>query len=345
MASGDGVVSNTPQRTPAYLIDGSLYVFRAWHSVDASMRDRDGWPTNAVYGFTRFLLEFLRGQRPQHIAVAFDEALASSFRNRLYPAYKANREPAPDELKRQFQQCKRIVRALGIVCMADAEYEADDLIGSAHSVLRRGGHNVVIVSADKDLSQLLADGDEQWDYGRNLRWCARGCVDRHGVPPAHIADMLALVGDPVDNVPGIPGIGRKTAAILLHHFDGLTNVIANIDAIRTMRLRGAPRIADALASRIDQVLLMRRLTELTLDAPVVDSPNGYRPTRTRSEDIVPLLDELRFGPLTRRACLEWCAADAHGAPPQTSTSRQPPEDALGAGAKVFGREGGLKSQL
>ena len=310
MAHGDGVATTTVRTKPAYLIDGSLYVFRAWHSVDASMSDRDGWPTNAVYGFTRFLLEFLRGQQPQHIAVAFDEALASSFRNRLYPAYKANREPAPDELKRQFQQCKRVVRALGIVCLADAEYEADDLIGSAHTVLRRDGHNVVIVSADKDLSQLLADGDEQWDYGRNLRWCARGCVDRHGVPPGHIADMLALVGDPVDNVPGVPGIGRKTAAILLHHFDGLANVLANVDAIRVMRLRGAPRIADAVAMRIEQIQLMRRLTALTLDAPVAGSADDYRPATARSGDIVPLLDELRFGPLTRRACLEWCSPNA-----------------------------------
>jgi DNA polymerase-1 len=309
----DGSVAAAPSaRTPAYLIDGSLYVFRAWHSVDGSLRDRDGWPTNAVYGFTRFLLEFLRRERPAHVAVAFDEALASSFRNRIYPAYKANREPAPDELKRQFEHCKRIVRALGIACLSDSEFEADDLIGSAHGVLRRGGCNVVIVSADKDLSQLLDDGDEQWDYGRNLRWCMRGCVDRHGVPPQHIADMLALVGDPVDNIPGVPGIGRKTAAILLHHFDGLANVLANVERIAAMRMRGAARVAEALASRIDQVLLMRRLTALVLDAPVHADAGDYRPARGDGEAMRTLLDELRFGPLTRRACLEWCGETAAG---------------------------------
>jgi 5'-3' exonuclease len=305
MNVGDVVPDTRPATKPAYLIDGSLYVFRAWHSIDASMSDADGWPSNAVYGFTRFLLDFLRGQQPTHIAVAFDESLASSFRNRIYPAYKANREPAPEELKRQFRHCKRVVDALGIACMADAEYEADDLIGSAHRVLRENSHNVVIVSADKDLSQLLADGDEQWDYGRNLRWCARGCVDRHGVPPSHIADMLALVGDPIDNIPGIPGIGRKTAAVLLHHFGGLENVLSKIEQIPGMRLRGAARIAQALAERIEQVRLMRRLTGIVLDAPVATAVDSYRPQLSPDGQIETVLDELRFGPLTRRECLQW----------------------------------------
>lgn len=306
MSGGDGT-GIAKQAQPAYLIDGSLYVFRAWHSVDASLSDRDGWPTNAVYGFTRFLLDFLHQQRPGHIAVAFDEALASSFRNRMYPEYKANREPAPEELVRQFEGCKRIVRALGITCMSHMEYEADDLIGSAHFVLRANGQRVTIVSADKDLSQLLADGDEQWDYGRKLRWCARGCVDRHGVPPEHIADMLALVGDPVDNIPGVRGIGRKTAAILLHHFGGLDAVLANVEAIAGMRLRGAARIAETLAGSIDQVRRMRQITAIVLDAPVPSPAEHYRPGKPDQDALLGLLDELRFGPLTRRACLDWCA--------------------------------------
>jgi DNA polymerase-1 len=301
--SADGEV-----RAPAILIDASIYVFRAWHTIDSGMSDADGWPSNAVYGFARFLTEFLRQQSPQHIAVAFDESLASSFRNRIYPAYKANREPAPDELKRQFEACKQLVRALGLTCLADGEYEADDLIGSAHTVLRQHGHAVTIVSADKDLSQLLAPGDEQWDYGRNLRWCSRGCVDRHGVPPEHIADMLALVGDPVDNIPGVPGVGRKTAAILLHHFGGLNEVLSSIDRIAAMRLRGAPRIARAIAERIQQVLLMRRLTGIALDAPVPVVGEAYRPGSPDRDALTELADRLRFGPLTRRACLEWQSA-------------------------------------
>ncbi len=299
-----GAVTATSQ-PPAVLIDASIYVFRAWHTIDPGMSDADGHASNAVYGFTRFLLEFLRKQSPRHIAVAFDESLSGSFRNRIYPPYKANRDPAPEELKRQFEACKQLVRALGIACLADGEYEADDLIGSAHGVLRSQGQHVTIVSADKDLSQLLAHGDEQWDYGRDLRWCARGCVDRHGVPPEHIADMLALVGDPVDNIPGVPGVGRKTAAILLHHFGGLSAVLSDIDRIASMRLRGAPRIARAISERIQQILLMRRLTGIALDAPVPTGIEAYRPTAPDGDALADLVDRLRFGPLTRRACLEW----------------------------------------
>ena len=119
-------------RTTLYLVDASLYVFRAWHSMPAdAFRDADGWPTNAVHGFARFLLELLERERPRHIAVAFDEALDACFRNALYPAYKANRDPAPEELRRQFAHCKALCLALGLVVLAHAEYEADDLIGSA----------------------------------------------------------------------------------------------------------------------------------------------------------------------------------------------------------------------
>ena len=123
-----------------YLVDASLYVFRAWHSMPDEFQDADGWPTNAVHGFARFLLELLERSRPQHIVVAFDEALDSCFRNALYPAYKANRDPAPEELRRQFAHCKALCLALGLVVLAHAEYEADDLIGSAARAGRAHGH-------------------------------------------------------------------------------------------------------------------------------------------------------------------------------------------------------------
>ena len=147
MSDGGGA----PTRT-LYLVDASLYVFRAWHSMPDEFRDADGWPTNAVHGFARFLLELLERERPRHIVVAFDEALDSCFRNTLYPLYKANREPAPEELRRQFEQCKALCRALGLVVLAHRDYEADDLIGSALHAARAAGHRGVNVSADKDLS-------------------------------------------------------------------------------------------------------------------------------------------------------------------------------------------------
>ncbi|MFZ5655695.1 MAG: 5'-3' exonuclease, partial [Pseudomonadota bacterium] len=146
-----------------HLVDASVYVFRAWHSMPNEFVDAEGWPTNAVHGFARFLLELLERTRPDHVVVAFDEALDTCFRNRLYPAYKANREPAPEELKRQFAHCRALCVAMGLATLAHTDFEADDLIGSALHLARAHGFRGVIVSADKDLSQLLGEHDEQWD--------------------------------------------------------------------------------------------------------------------------------------------------------------------------------------
>src|SRR5690606_17403062 len=142
-------VNTLASRRPLYLVDASLYVFRAWHSMPDEFQDAQGWPTNAVHGFARFLLELLERERPAHIAIAFDEALDSCFRHQLYPAYKANREPAPEALRRQFAHCKALCAALGLGVLADRDYEADDLIGSALHASRGDASRGVIVSADK----------------------------------------------------------------------------------------------------------------------------------------------------------------------------------------------------
>jgi 8-oxo-dGTP pyrophosphatase MutT (NUDIX family) len=170
----DGSAAASVARPTLYLVDASLYVFRAWHSMPDEFQDADGWPTNAVHGFARFLLELLERERPRHIVVAFDEALDSCFRNAIYPAYKANRDPAPEALKRQFAHCKALCAALGLVVLAHSDYEADDLIGSAAHVARAHGHRSVIVSADKDMSQLLGEFDEQWDFAKGQRWGSAG---------------------------------------------------------------------------------------------------------------------------------------------------------------------------
>ena len=213
-----------------YLVDASLYVFRAWHSMPDEFHDADGWPTNAVHGFARFLLELLERERPRHIAIAFDESLDSCFRNAIYPAYKANRDPAPPELRRQFAWCKALCKAVGLVTLAHTDYEADDLIGTAVHVGRRDGFRSVIVSADKDLSQLLQADDEQYDFAKAVRWKADGVKARHGVHAQQIADYLALTGDAVDNIPGVTGIGAKSAAILLAHFQSLDALLTRARA-------------------------------------------------------------------------------------------------------------------
>ena len=147
-----------------YLIDASVFVFRAYYSVPIALVDLDGNPVNALHGFARFLGDLLERVRPEHIAVAFDETLVSSFRNTLFPAYKANREPAPDDLKRQFIQCRRVCAALGVASFSSNRYEADDIIGTLATRMRIAGKNVVLVTRDKDLAQLVRPGDEYWDY-------------------------------------------------------------------------------------------------------------------------------------------------------------------------------------
>lgn len=287
-------------RPTLHLVDASLYVFRAWHSMPDEFRDAQGWPTNAVHGFARFLLDLLERERPRHIAIAFDEALDSCFRQRIYPAYKANREPAPDELKRQFAHCKALCAALGLTVLADHQYEADDLIGSALLRARPAGYRGLIVSADKDLSQLLGEHDEQWDYARATRWGADGVKARHGVHAHQIADYLALSGDAVDNIPGVTGIGAKTAAVLLAHFGSLDVLLERIDEVAFLRLRGAARVAASLREQREQALLWRQLTTIACDAPLGYDGAVSAHGQADLEMLDALATTLRFGPMTRR---------------------------------------------
>ncbi|MFC0677214.1 5'-3' exonuclease H3TH domain-containing protein [Lysobacter korlensis] len=292
--------STTPPRPPLYLVDASIYVFRAWHSMPNEFHDSEGWPTNAVHGFARFLLELIERVRPRNIAVAFDEALDSCFRNAIYPAYKANREPAPEELRRQFGHCKTLCEVLGLQVLAHRDFEADDLIGTAAQAARGHGFRAVIVSPDKDLSQLLAEADEQWDYARNQRWTAAGVPARHGVHAHQIADYLALTGDAVDNIPGVPGIGAKTAAALLAHFGTLDALLERIDEVPYLRLRGAAACAVKLRQHREQALLCRQLSTIALHAPIDPLKLPFARGTTCPDALTALCEALRFGPLTRR---------------------------------------------
>jgi DNA polymerase I len=288
---------------PVYLVDASLYVFRAWHSMPDEFQDRDGWPVNAVHGFARFVLELLERHQPRRIAIAFDESLDSNFRNEIYPAYKANRDAAPEELKRQFAHCQRLCRALGLVVLAHGRYEADDLIGAALGHVRRAGHAGLIVSADKDLAQLLDADDEQWDYARNERWRADGVKARYGVHAHQVADYLGLTGDAIDNIPGVPGIGAKTAAALLEHFNSLDELLARSEEVRFLRLRGSAQHAQRLVEHRALALLSRQLATIDVNAPL---PDDFGTAERRPPDtaaLETLCEALRFGPMTRRRLL------------------------------------------
>lgn len=285
---------------PVFLVDSSLYIFRAWHSMPDEFQNADGESVNAVHGFTRFVLELIERYRPNRIAFAFDESLESNFRNALYPAYKANREPAPEQLKRQFRYCQHVCQALGLTVLVDGRFEADDLIGTALRHVRGRGHTGLIISADKDLAQLLDAGDWQWDYARNERWDRDGVKARYGVHAHQIADFLGLTGDAIDNIPGVPGIGAKTAATLLGHFGSLDALLERLAEVPYLRLRGSGQHAQRLHEHREIALLSRRLATIMCEAPL---PEDFGIAERRPANISmleTLFEQLRFGPMTRR---------------------------------------------
>ena len=286
-------------RQTIHLVDASLYVFRAWHSVPAEFFDVDGKPVNAVYGYTRFLLDLLERAKPTHCAVAFDESLTSSFRNAIYPEYKANRELPPEELKLQFAYCQRVSAALGLRVLSDLSLEADDLIGSVVHALRPQAFRSVIVSADKDFGQLVGEHDEIWDFSKNQTWNAAGVKERLGVHPHQVADYLALTGDAVDNIPGVAGIGAKTAATLLSHFGSLDAIYARIEEIPFLRFRGAAAAYVKLKAGAAQAQLSRSLTGIACDGPVPPDAASFARGKPDLADVEGLREQLRFGPLTR----------------------------------------------
>lgn len=283
-----------------FLIDASIYVFRSWHVLPDTIVDADGEPANAVYGFADFLLQFLARSRPTHLALAFDESLASSVRNDLFPAYKANRDPAPDELRRQFRSCRELAAAAGFAGFSSPHFEADDVIATIAARMRAHGFRHTVVTGDKDLAQLIHDGDEWWDFQRERRLDRQGIEKHFGVRPDQIADMLALAGDKIDNIPGVPGIGQATAVRLLRRWGDIDGIYGAIDQVPTMQIRGARRIASLLAEHEPAVRLARQLTG-TLDTEGVPAhTDAYTLAQPDLAALDACFDRLGFGPDRRR---------------------------------------------
>ena len=283
-----------------YLIDASVYVFRAHHSLPDDMVDGDGNPVNALYGFCRFIGDFIEQVRPDYLAVLFDECLEASFRSEIYPAYKANREPAPQELKRQFKLCREFTRALGIMECAHPVYEADDLIGTLVEAGRRAGRASTIVSRDKDLAQLVSQQDVFWDFSGKGKLTYDQIPGVFGVWPEQIADYLALAGDSVDNIPGVPGVGKKTAAALLKHFGSLDEVYANLDRVHEVCCRGAKTLALKLETHRDAAMIARRLTGIAREVPLERALSCLRPVTPDLGAINALYDRASIGMALRR---------------------------------------------
>jgi 5'-3' exonuclease len=283
-----------------YLIDASVYVFRAYYSMPPEMADRDGNPAHATFGFARFLGDLIERAQPRYIAVAFDESLTTSFRNQIYPAYKANREPAPADLKLQFERCREFCRHAGIPAFAHAEYEADDIVGSLMTMCRAQGLPATLVTRDKDFAQLIRAGDVYWDYTDNARYRYEQIEARFGVAPERFADFLALMGDSVDNIRGVPGVGPKTAAALMREFASLEELYDNLDMVARIPVRGAAKLAAKLLEHREAAFLARRLTEIACHMPL---DCVHTDLVRRAPDVAALtefFDRHNFGPMLRR---------------------------------------------
>jgi DNA polymerase-1 len=294
--------AHSPQPRAAgalYLIDASVFIFRAYYSVPITLTDTNGQPVNAVHGFGRFLGDLVEQEAPVHIAVAFDESLTTSFRNELYPPYKANREPAPIELKRQFAWCRQLVRAYGVADFSSDAYEADDLIGTLATRARAQGQRTILVTRDKDLSQLIRPGDVYWDYIGEARYEYDAIPERFGVLPERMADFLALTGDAVDNIQGVPGVGKKTASLLLQHYESLDHIYDNLDAILKLKIRNAGFVVGQLRDYRDAAYLARKLTAIACDAPLTPEPAHLQRRAPDMDALNALYDQLGFGRLLR----------------------------------------------
>lgn len=301
-----------PRSGVVYHIDASYFIFRAYYSMPPDMVDADGNATHALYGFARFLSDLLERVKPERIGVAFDQSLRSetSFRNAIYPAYKANRDMPPADLERQFELCREFCRHMGLAEFASAEYEADDIIGTLVARARAAGLRNVVVTRDKDLSQLIRDGDVFWDYSGNIRYQYHEIGPRFGAIPELIADFLALTGDTIDNIPGVPGIGKKTATELFAIFASLDDLYANLERVPAMKLRGAAAVAAKLLAHKEAAYLARRLTGIVCDIPLEFTLDGLKPRSPDADRLGAFFDRHGFGNILRQQALRIADARA-----------------------------------
>ena len=244
-----------------YLIDASIYIFRYYFSLPAAWQTDNGRPTESVFGFSKWLIELLLGLKPSQIGVCFDESLNACFRNEIYPAYKSSRVLPDEDLAFQLLACKQVANEMGLQTFASNRYEADDLIGSLAE--EYAAHPISIISRDKDLGQLIVKaGDNLWNYPFDAPLDQVAIRQKMGVAPTQIPDYLALVGDKIDDIPGVPGVGSKTAAALLAQYSDWETLKANLEEVAGLSLRGAKRTQSQLQAYTDQVDIALQLTRV-----------------------------------------------------------------------------------
>ncbi|WP_052480960.1 5'-3' exonuclease [Gilvimarinus agarilyticus] len=261
------------------LIDASIYIFRYYFSLPESRFSvPEHYATDTVYGFTGFLLQLLERHSPVQVAVCFDGSLTTGFRHELYPLYKSSRALPDAALAFQLNACAEAARLLGLTCFASERYEADDLIGSLYAQCSRQPDSIGIVSRDKDLAQLLArPQDCLWDYSASVMLGQDDIAVKFGVAPEQIVDYLALVGDAGDDIPGVPGVGAKTATALLRHFGSLSELLGRLDEVGQVPVRGARSLAAKLEAAREQIALAQQLATIVRDIPLIESPLQLQP--------------------------------------------------------------------
>lgn len=250
----------------AWLIDGSAYVFRSYYSM-RPIEAPDGTPINAVFGLGMTLQRLLHEHAPQHVSVVFD-AGRTTFRNELYPAYKANRGEPPEDLVPQFDLCPALTRAMGLHTLLLPGYEADDLLATLCEGLRAENFEVVVVSGDKDLTQLVGEGVELYDLAKGRHWSAAQVPEKMGVRADQVVDLLAIMGDASDNIPGVRGIGQKGALALLEAFGDLDGVFARLNEVEALPVRGAKSMRQKLEAGRELAYLSRELATVKRDVPL-----------------------------------------------------------------------------
>jgi DNA polymerase-1 len=305
-----------------YLVDGSGYIFRAFHALPPLTRKSDGLPVGAVAGFCNMLWKLIcemKSDKPTHLAVIFD-ASEKTFRNDLYPAYKAHRPPLPEDLIPQFPLVREATRAFGVPAIELAGYEADDLIATYATAVAQAGGEVIIVSSDKDLMQLVNEQVCLLDPVKQVKLCRAEVIEKFGMGPEHVIDIQALAGDSVDNVPGAPGIGVKTAAQLLTEFGDLDTLLARAHEIKQ------PKKRETLIEFADQVRLSRELVRLKTDAPMPEPVSDFAVREPDGPTLAAFLEAMEFRTLARRV--------SEGASPAGAPSPAPPPAAVVAAVAV-----------
>ncbi len=284
-------------KTTLMLLDGNSLAFRAFYALPAeNFKTQGGLTTNAVYGFTAMLINLLRDEAPTHVAAAFDVS-RQTFRADKYPEYKANRSSTPDEFRGQIEITKEVLVALGITVLAESGYEADDLIATLATQAESAGFRVLVVTGDRDSLQLVSD-DVTVLYPRKgvselTRFTPEAVVEKYGLTPRQYPDFAALRGDPSDNLPGIPGVGEKTATKWIAEYGSLQALVDQVDTVRG-------KVGDALRANLSHVVLNRELTELERDVPLAQTPDMLRMQPWDRDHIHRLFDDLEFRVLRDR---------------------------------------------